>query len=87
MGLNIKNETTERLAHELARATGESLTTAITVAVRERRPVFTGDYTLRRHQPYDQIVGWITHRDLLRAYHEERQRLTVLPQTTLSSQR
>jgi antitoxin VapB len=36
MGLNIKNEETDRLVHELARVTGESLTTAVTVAVRER---------------------------------------------------
>jgi antitoxin VapB len=36
MGLNIKNPEAERLAHELAEVTGESLTGAITVAVRER---------------------------------------------------
>lgn len=36
MSLNIKNEETNRLAHELARVTGESLTAAVTVAVRER---------------------------------------------------
>jgi antitoxin VapB len=36
MSLNIKNEETNRLAHELAGVTGESLTTAITIAVRER---------------------------------------------------
>jgi antitoxin VapB len=36
MSLNIKNEETDRLAHELAGLTGESLTTAVTVAVRER---------------------------------------------------
>jgi antitoxin VapB len=36
MTLNIKNEETNRLAHELAAATGESLTTAVTVAMRER---------------------------------------------------
>ena len=36
MGLNIKNEETCRLARELARLTGESMTGAITVAVRER---------------------------------------------------
>jgi antitoxin VapB len=36
VGLNLKNEETERLIHRLARATGESLTTAVTVAVRER---------------------------------------------------
>jgi antitoxin VapB len=36
MAINIKNEETNRLAHELAALTGESLTTAITVAVQER---------------------------------------------------
>jgi antitoxin VapB len=36
MSLNIKNEDANRLAHELAGLTGESLTTAITIAVRER---------------------------------------------------
>ena len=36
MALNIKNATTERLAHELARATGASLTEAVTIALRER---------------------------------------------------
>jgi antitoxin VapB len=36
MGISIKNERTERLARELARATGESLTTAIGRALEER---------------------------------------------------
>jgi antitoxin VapB len=36
MGLNIKNEETHRLAVELAKLTGESLTAAVTQAVRER---------------------------------------------------
>jgi antitoxin VapB len=36
MGLNLKNEETEQLIHRLAQATGESLTTAVTIAVRER---------------------------------------------------
>ena len=36
MGLNIKNEEANRLIHELADLTGESLTTAVTIAVRER---------------------------------------------------
>ena len=36
MSLNIKNDETNRLAHKLAELTGESLTTAVTVAVRER---------------------------------------------------
>ena len=36
MGINIKNEETCDLAVELARLTGESMTGAITVALRER---------------------------------------------------
>jgi antitoxin VapB len=36
MAMNIKNPETERLAHELAKVTGESLTAAITEALRER---------------------------------------------------
>ena len=34
--MNIKNEETQRLTRRLAKLTGESLTTAITEAVRER---------------------------------------------------
>ena len=36
MSLNIKNEQTHRLVQELARLTGESMTTAVTESVRER---------------------------------------------------
>ena len=36
MSLNIKNEEAHRLARELARATGESMTTAVSEAIRER---------------------------------------------------
>jgi antitoxin VapB len=36
MHLNIKNDEAHRLASELARLTGESLTTAVTAALRER---------------------------------------------------
>lgn len=36
MSLNIKNDETHRLAQELASLTGESLTAAVTEAVRER---------------------------------------------------
>jgi antitoxin VapB len=36
MGLNIKNEEAHRLARELARATGESMTAAVSEAIRER---------------------------------------------------
>jgi antitoxin VapB len=36
MSLNIKSEEAHRLAHELARLTGESMTAAVTQALRER---------------------------------------------------
>jgi antitoxin VapB len=36
MSLNIKNEKTHRLAQELARLTGESMTAAVSEAIRER---------------------------------------------------
>jgi antitoxin VapB len=36
LSLNIKNKETYRLAHELAELTGESMTTAVTIAVQER---------------------------------------------------
>ena len=36
MGLNIKSEETHRLVRELASLTGESMTAAVTEAVRER---------------------------------------------------
>jgi antitoxin VapB len=36
MGLNIKNEDTHRLVRKLAKMTGESMTEAVTQAVRER---------------------------------------------------
>jgi antitoxin VapB len=36
VAMNIKNPETEQLARELARKTGESLTTAITIALKER---------------------------------------------------
>jgi antitoxin VapB len=36
VALSLKNPETEKLAKELARRTGESITTAVTVALRER---------------------------------------------------
>jgi len=36
VALNLKNPETERLAKELARYTGESITEAVTVAIKER---------------------------------------------------
>lgn len=36
MALNIKNVEADRLAHELAQTTGETITEAVTTALRER---------------------------------------------------
>ena len=36
MAMNIKNDEAQKLAHELARITGESLTGAVSEALRER---------------------------------------------------
>ncbi|HWF10880.1 MAG TPA: type II toxin-antitoxin system VapB family antitoxin [Bryobacteraceae bacterium] len=36
MNLNLKSDETHRLAQQVARLTGESMTTAVTVALRER---------------------------------------------------
>ena len=36
MGMNIKSDEAQKLAHELSELTGESLTAAVTEAVRER---------------------------------------------------
>ena len=43
MSLNIKNEQIHRLARELARLTGESMTAAVDKAIRERLDRVRGD--------------------------------------------
>jgi antitoxin VapB len=47
MSLNIKNDEANTLAHKLAALTGESLTTAVTVSLRERLE------SLQKTQPAD----------------------------------
>jgi antitoxin VapB len=44
MALNIKNEETQKLAQELAKLTGESMTAAVTEAVRERLDRVRGEH-------------------------------------------
>lgn len=44
MSLNIKNEETHRLVRELAELTGESMTAAVTEAVRERLERIKSDF-------------------------------------------
>ena len=51
MGISIKNAETERLARELARETGESLTTAIRRALEERLARVEG-----RRSPDDKLA-------------------------------
>lgn len=46
MSLNIKNAETHRLVKELAAATGESMTQAVTVAVRERLDRIKKDFDI-----------------------------------------
>jgi antitoxin VapB len=48
MGMNIKNERACRLAKQLAKLTGESLTTAVTEAVRERLARLRGERDIDR---------------------------------------
>ena len=51
MGISIKNDEAERLARELARETGESLTTAIRRALEERLARVEG-----RRTPADKLA-------------------------------
>lgn len=48
MALNIKNHEANRLARELAQATGETLTEAVAAAVRERLERIRGHHRGRR---------------------------------------
>jgi antitoxin VapB len=62
MALNIKNAETERLAHLLADATGESLTEAVTIAVRERLAA------VRRMSCRDEMLAGVTRlQEMVRA--------------------
>ncbi|MFP5335332.1 MAG: type II toxin-antitoxin system VapB family antitoxin [Actinomycetes bacterium] len=56
MSLNIKNPETERLARELAAVTQESVTAAVTVAVRERLERLQGGDEGRRQQIVDTVM-------------------------------
>lgn len=53
MGLNIKNEQAHRLARELARATGESMTVAVSEAIRERLERIRGN---SKKDPVERIL-------------------------------
>ncbi len=71
MALSIKNPETERLARELARTTGESLTEAVTQALRDRLVREAGHKGDRK-----QVIAEI------RRIQEEFQRLPILDDRT-----
>lgn len=50
MALNIKNEETQRLSRELAGLTGETVTTAVTIALKERLDRLRGDRDTPEHR-------------------------------------
>ncbi len=57
MALNIKDVGADRLVRELAAETGETITTAVTVAARERLERLRGGVPReRRHQELNQIA-------------------------------
>ena len=52
MALSLKNPETERLAKELARTTGESVTRAVTVALKER-------LERQKPNPKEGLAAWL----------------------------
>lgn len=52
MALSLKNPETERLAKELAKITGESVTLAVTVALRER-------LERQKPNPKEGLAAWL----------------------------
>ena len=57
MAMNIKSERAQRVARELADRTGESLTTAITVAVEERLARIDAGDTGRARDLVDRLMA------------------------------
>ncbi len=69
MALNIKDEVADRLARELAAETGESITTAVTIAVRERLERLRG--AVPRERRHEELVR-ITKRSARRRVRDPR---------------
>lgn len=61
MALNIKNEEAHRLVQELANETGETLTEAVTVAVRERL-----ESLQRKHRRQEVVQGVLDIQEFVR---------------------
>jgi len=69
MALNIKDDNADRLARELAAETGESITTAVTVAVRERLERLQGAVPRERRR---QELARIAKRSAARPVRDQR---------------
>jgi antitoxin VapB len=69
MALNIKDEHADRLARELAAETGESITTAVTIAVRERLERLRGGVPSRQRA---QALARIAQRSAARPLRDRR---------------
>ena len=69
MALNIKDETADRLARELAAETGESITAAVTAAVRERLERLRGAVPRERRRL---ALTEIAERSAARRIHDRR---------------
>ena len=65
MALSIKHPEADRLARELARATGESLTEAVTTAIRERLVRETGWSPAGARAEIDRIVAEVARLPVL----------------------
>lgn len=65
MALSIKHPEADRLARELARATGESLTEAVTKAIRERLVRKTGRDPAAIRAEIDRIVAEVARLPVL----------------------
>ncbi|MGI8414372.1 MAG: type II toxin-antitoxin system VapB family antitoxin [Solirubrobacteraceae bacterium] len=69
MALNIKDQTADRLARELAAETGESITAAVTAAVRERLERVRGAVP---RQQRAHVLGQIAARSAARQVRDPR---------------
>jgi antitoxin VapB len=75
MALNIKDPTADRLARELAAETGESITTAVTAAVRERLERLRGAVPRERRR---QALTEIAERSATRRIRDRRDAEEIL---------
>ncbi|MCA1693607.1 MAG: type II toxin-antitoxin system VapB family antitoxin [Actinobacteria bacterium] len=75
MALNIKDDRADRLARELAAETGESITRAVTVAVRERLQRLRGAVPRERRR---EELRHIAERSAQRRVRDERSAEEIL---------